>query len=457
MLESQFNSALSPETWPFSLLLLPSSTCLVGGAVRNALLGRQSEYLDLDFVLPDKALKTARLIARSYKAGFVVLDAERKIARVVFKNATADFATREGLTLEADLRRRDYTINAIAYHIKTGEFIDPLGGREDLQRRLVRMVSPTNLADDPLRMLRAYRQAAQLDFAIDSETEAAIAELAPMLCEVAAERVRTEFVYILNAPQGDRWLGAAWENGLLQYWFPSATGESLARIARVDAAAAALGKNWPQLKAELARDLRDSLKISGHLFAARLACLLSPEINEAETELMRLKFSRAERRAAMRVLRSWQILASMLEQPRETTRETTREITRETTREITRETTRENRDALRSQYFLFREVEPMFPALAVLAVAEGISPKAISELCDRYLQPKDIVAHPVNMVAGNKIMAALQIPNGPEVGRLLTEIQIARCEGLISTPEEALEFARNKLKNENENQIDKIK
>jgi tRNA nucleotidyltransferase (CCA-adding enzyme) len=81
------SSALSPQTWPFSREWLPPQACLVGGAVRDALLGRRAEYLDLDFVLPAEAVQTARKLAKHYKAGFVVLDAQRQIARVVFDQA----------------------------------------------------------------------------------------------------------------------------------------------------------------------------------------------------------------------------------------------------------------------------------------------------------------------------------------------------------------------------------
>ena len=133
-------SVLSPQTWCFSLEFLPQPAYLVGGAVRDALLGRQSEYLDLDFVLPDRAVETARAIARHYQAGFVLLDAQRQIARVVFKHATVDFALALGDSLETDLRRRDYTINAIAYNPHTEEIIDPLQGYIDLQQSLLRMI-----------------------------------------------------------------------------------------------------------------------------------------------------------------------------------------------------------------------------------------------------------------------------------------------------------------------------
>ncbi|MCL2933818.1 MAG: CCA tRNA nucleotidyltransferase, partial [Trichodesmium sp. MAG_R03] len=117
-------SALSPETWPFDGKMLPQTVYLVGGSVRDALLKRKTEYLDLDFIILEQAVNIARNIASKYQAGFVVLDEERKIARVVFKGATVDFAEIEGNSLEEDLWRRDFTINAIAYNPFTDELID---------------------------------------------------------------------------------------------------------------------------------------------------------------------------------------------------------------------------------------------------------------------------------------------------------------------------------------------
>ncbi|HEY9871910.1 MAG TPA: hypothetical protein V6D12_00625, partial [Candidatus Obscuribacterales bacterium] len=199
-------SPLSPKSWPFRLKLLPQNAHMVGGAVRDALLGRRAEYLDLDFVLPSDAIKTAREIATYYKAGFVVLDADRNIARVVFKQGTADFAQQEGASLETDLNRRDFTVNAIAYNPHNGELIDPLQGYTDLQAGVIRMVSPKNLQDDPLRLLRGYRQAAQLGFVIDATTQATIRQLSPLLGEVSAERVLAELRYLLRTPKGTPWL-----------------------------------------------------------------------------------------------------------------------------------------------------------------------------------------------------------------------------------------------------------
>ena len=94
------SSALSPRTWPFEIDFLPPQAYLVGGSVRDALLERHSDYLDLDFVMPEGAVETAATIARHYRAGFVLLDAERQIARVVFPQGTADFAQQVGDSLE---------------------------------------------------------------------------------------------------------------------------------------------------------------------------------------------------------------------------------------------------------------------------------------------------------------------------------------------------------------------
>ncbi len=427
-------SILSPETWPFSLEWLPDNAYLVGGAVRNALLQQQGKiqskalgYLDLDFVLPGQAVSIASKIAKEYKAGFVVLDEKRKIARVVFPNATVDFAKQEGSTLITDLGRRDYTMNAIAYHPRTGEFVDPFNGEADIKRGIIRMVSPTNLADDPLRLLRAYRQAAQLGFAIDPETQKAIRQLAPFLKQVAAERIRTELNYILDSPQGAKPLTTAWEDGLLGMWFPNATRESFAVLERIDAAAIQLAETWPDLGRQFSTSLSESLRISSYLGVAKLACLVSPEPKQAESQLVRLKFSRAEISAVLRVVQGWQRYQSLEQQNLELDSETNSAS-----------------NLVRSQYFLFQEVKEMFPALAVKLFAAKET-GFFNQLIEKYLNPENQIAHPTPLVTGQQLMAALEIPSSPQIGELLTEIALARAAGKISTPEAAIAFAKEKI------------
>ncbi|HLO50496.1 MAG TPA: CCA tRNA nucleotidyltransferase [Kamptonema sp.] len=406
-------SALSPDSWPFELKSLPSPAYLVGGAVRDALLGRVSEYLDLDFVMLSPAVKTARKIANLYQAGFVLLDAERQIARVVFEGATADFAQAEGGSLEVDLRRRDFRVNAIAYNPFTGEIIDPVEGQGDLEQRIIRMISPANLRDDPLRLLRAYRQAAQLGFAIAPETHSTIRELAPLLSQVAVERVRSELGYLLNNPLGIPWICRAWEDGLISVWFPTAS-DRFDKLEKINASAAILAEVWPNLPVELSRWVRDTIK-TPLLTIAKLACLVNPEPAVAEIELMALKYSNAEIKGAIALLKYLPKLQA----------------------------TASSEMSLKEQYFLFREVGNLFPALAVFAVAAGVSVDGILLLINRYLNPKDLVAHPTQLVSGNDLMAELNLPRSPLIGQVLLEIQLARVEGRISTREEALQLAAN--------------
>ena len=406
------SSALSPKTWPFSLEFLPQPVCLVGGAVRDALLGRSSKYLDLDFVLPVGAVRVAKAIANHYHAGFVLLDAERQIARVVFPQATADFAQQEGATLETDLHRRDFTINAIAYNPHTGEFTDPLQGRADLQLGLLRMVSPANLQDDPLRLLRAYRQAAQLGFTIEPETQAVIRQLAPHLDRVAAERVRVELGYLLSNSKGTSWLIRAWEDELIGHWFHNVTPNQLAQLATVDSAAIALSAAWPQLGIQLSQAVRGPVKTTW-LSLAKLTCLVTSDPDSAEVELMQLTYSRAEIRGVTTALKLPQLQPPAIPALM----------------------------SVREQFFLFRTAGIVFPILAVLAVASGTPVEAIAPLINRYCNPNDPVAHPPSVVTGKDLMQALQLPAGPQVGQLLIAIQLAYAEGKIATPLEALQLA----------------
>lgn len=423
--QERFVSVLSPQTWPICLELLPPATYLVGGNVRDALLGRRAEYLDLDFVLPEGAVKTAKMIANYYRAGFVLLDAERHIARVVFEKATVDFAQQVGDSLEEDLQRRDFTVNAIAYSPHTEEIIDPLQGYTDLQQHLIRMIAPMNLKEDPLRLLRAYRQAAQLGFRLEAQTRMMIQQLADLLQFIAAERVQAELSYLLSTAKGTPFLKMAWEDGLLTHWLPHATTTRLSWVQCIDQAAIDLEASLSGLNLSglnLSGWMRDQQRVSGTgrswLKIAKLSALVGHDPSLAEQELWRLKYSRVETQAVLAVIKClpfFQPFAQPQTQPSL---------------------------SLGDQYHLFRQVGSAFPALAVLAVATGIPIAAVAPLIQRFLSPNDPVAHPNPPLTGRDLMASLQIPPGPQVGQLLEAIQFAQAEGNIQTREQALTFAQ---------------
>ena len=403
----QLSSYLAKINFPCDLNKLPKNAYLVGGSVRDALLGRYKIPLDLDFVLPDEVIKTAKKIANLYDAGFVVLDAEREIARVVFEQGTLDLARQEGETLEIDLQRRDFTINAIAFNLQNQELVDPLGGLPDLAQKNLRMVSTQNLEDDPLRLLRAYRQAAQLEFEIESNTRQAICDRATLIKTVAAERVQAELNYLFAASQGNRWLIAATEDGLLQPWLPHINPEKVHHLNRVQDAIKVsidLGLNLPELE-----------------MLSKLASLVDTDANIAITELSQLKYSRAQIKAVSTTV---QYLPELQ--------------------------TRTMPMSLREQYFWFLAVKDVLPILMVRAIATNVANQIIEPLIKRYLDQQDPVVYPRPLITGNDLINELEIKPSSLLGTILTEVQIAQIESKVCTRHEAITWASSLLINHQE-------
>lgn len=398
----------------------------MGGCVRDALLGYASPYLDLDFVLPENPVQTAQAIARHYRAGFVVLDEARQIARVVFDGATADFALQVGSTLTEDLQRRDFTVNAIAYSPHTQTFVDPLNGQADLKHRLLRMISAENLQDDPLRLMRAFRQAAQLSFSVEAKTRAQLHDLAPLLSRVAAERIRVEMSYLLSHTAGTPWLKALCQDGLLEHSFPQATASGMVLIEKMDDAEAEIITRWPQMEVLLHRTLSDRPKsgegVRRTVFAtAKLVGLLPADVAIAKLTLQSMKYSRAEINFVLMVLTG---LAQLQQELRPNSGSFNSFLSK------------------RQQYSLFRQMREAFPAVVVVAIASGLSLVSVAPLIDEYLNPQSPIAHPKPLVTGQALMGALALPSGPMVGKLLLALELAQAEGKISTAQEALTLAQ---------------
>ncbi|HID05510.1 MAG TPA: HD domain-containing protein, partial [Armatimonadetes bacterium] len=194
---------------------------LVGGAVRDGLLGRPLH--DFDFTVNGDATALAAAVARAFHGAFVPLDPGRNIARVVVRHAgrrfDVDFAQRQGDDWLADLQARDFTVNAIAVDLD-GRYLDPLSGRDDLAAGLLRAASENAFRNDPLRTLRAVRLAAELGFTATPDTLAWIRRDAHLVPRVSGERVRDEFVRILAAPDAARHLTLLAELNLLDHVLP---------------------------------------------------------------------------------------------------------------------------------------------------------------------------------------------------------------------------------------------
>ncbi len=180
---------------------LPPNTIAVGGAVRDLLLARTPADVDLECDDPDRcaaALGTIIPLGRG----------DLKVYRVVVGDAIYDFSSR------TPLGRRDFTMNAIAVDLTTGEVHDPYRGEADIRRRVVRMIDQQNFQDDPLRMLRAIRLAVQFDFEIDEKTVVAIRRRSAHVTTVAAERVNYELNGIFSMQKFRRALALLSETAL---------------------------------------------------------------------------------------------------------------------------------------------------------------------------------------------------------------------------------------------------
>lgn len=184
-----------------TLLRFAPDAVLVGGAVRDMLLARPVR--DLDYAVEGNALTIGRRLADALDAAYYPLDKTRKIARIVWKQEAetlvVDISSLIGITLEEDIRRRDFTINAIAM-LPDGRLFDLLGGMDDLEQRVLRLCSPDSLYNDPVRTIRAVRFLHLFELTPASGLDQAVWYAAPRLHNVSPERQRDEFVKILALP-----------------------------------------------------------------------------------------------------------------------------------------------------------------------------------------------------------------------------------------------------------------
>ena len=212
----------SPENFLHDLLDEARARTLplyvVGGTLRDRALNLPIQ--DLDFCTPEPRV-LAEWSARKAGTRVVTLDATpgRETFRVpLAKHRFCDFSALQGTDILEDLSRRDFTINAMAqpleaYLKKTGEdLLDPFSGKQDLERKLIRALPGNPFRDDPVRLLRAFRFSAQLDFRIEEETFRSLIQNKDLVLKPAAERISHELLLFLGSPCPD--LPALVESGL---------------------------------------------------------------------------------------------------------------------------------------------------------------------------------------------------------------------------------------------------
>ena len=209
---------------------------LVGGAVRDALLGRAVH--DMDLTLAADGLALGRKLADRLRCPFVPLDDTDRTGRVVLRSGfTIDISSFKGDTLETDLRKRDFTINAMAFRLADvldgrGSLVDPLGGAADLAAGRLRAVSEASFRDDPLRILRAFRLAGQFNLDITPETAAWIEACDEDLHRVSGERLLYELALILGARRTAGRVSVMVRSGVFRFLFPGWKGQAAPVLTR---------------------------------------------------------------------------------------------------------------------------------------------------------------------------------------------------------------------------------
>ena len=184
----QLDSKIFPET---------RGAFIVGGSIRDLLCGRSP--VDYDVAVLGDPVKFAHQIESSTNGRMVELGKPgQMIIRVVSEKSIIDITRIKKESIEKDLMARDFTINAMAYNLSSNQLIDPFGAQRDLKNKTVRMVSKDIFKRDPVRLLRAYRIAAEFQFEIEPRTKAAIKKHAALIQQSAAERVRAEFFKMLQ-------------------------------------------------------------------------------------------------------------------------------------------------------------------------------------------------------------------------------------------------------------------
>jgi tRNA nucleotidyltransferase (CCA-adding enzyme) len=381
---------LTPERWPVSPKDLPAGSALVGGSIRDALIGRQRRAPDLDLVVPEGALKLTQRLARDYGGACVVLDEARDMARLVLGGWTLDLARRDGDDLETDLGRRDFRLNAIALVLGDAPMLlDPTDGIADLRCSRLQAVQEQNLIDDPLRLLRALRLIAELPLTIEAETRVMLHRHRHRLPLAAPERIQAELTRLVESPGAALALQELKALDLLAPWQELPAPGFGGVLAGAD----------PETTAScLTTQERDQA-----LPLLRLTTCLSDQ------GLQALRFSRRQQQRCAR-LRQWlhrddgKAFGSLPEAERLT---------------------------------LHRTLEDDLPALILtLPLPER------EEWLQRWRNDDDPLFHPRPPVDGRTLQESLSIPQGPRLGELLQHLSLERAFGRLHHREEALEAAR---------------
>jgi putative nucleotidyltransferase with HDIG domain len=444
---------------------------LVGGAVRDALRGQPTD--DLDIVIDGDVAAAARALARSGGAAAFELSDEFGAWRVVARGQAwqVDISPLRGGSLNGDLLMRDFTINAIAQPLGGGALIDPHGGVADLQAGRLRLVSERSFRDDPLRAVRLVRLALELELEPDPSARDAARAIAPALTGVSAERVFAELKRILASDRVVEGFELLDELGLTAVLLPelwALRGVEQNRFHHLDVAG-----HTREVLSALAKIQRDPGAVLGEAHAAELSALLAEpladELSRGDALRLGALLHDIAKPATRAVTGEGKVIFPGHD---ERGAELSRKIL---TRLRASERLRAHVAALARHHlrlgFLVRQrplsrravygyldaCDAVVVDVTLLSVADRLATRgdAAEESVAKHLElARELLpdtlrwrreGRPEPLVRGDALARELALTPGPGLGRLLAQLAEAQFAGEVTSPDEAIAWARRHL------------
>ncbi len=345
----------------YILGFLPKGSYLVGGYIRDIILGREPEKVDVDIVVPLNAIEIGKKIAENIGSKFIILDEKREVVRIILNHIYIDIANQVSSTIEGDLCSRDFSINSIAFLFDKKCLFDPLNGLKDLEISLIRTHSENNLLNDPLRILRCFRFVSELNFKIDLKLVDFIKKNKGKLYHVAKERINYEIHKIVNGKNALEAVILVKKFNIFgsDNFYKNSFFLDLEKI------------NYPEFNQE------EKEKFLPSFFIAQILDVVFLE---------KLKFSKAEI-AKTKLLRKWHFLLE--------------------TKNIAQLTESD-------RFTLHKELEMFLPSF-IFYLPQNLR----LDWLHRWRDNDDKLFHPSNLLNGEVIKKNLKIKNGPIIGHLL--------------------------------------
>ncbi|MFC1501208.1 HD domain-containing protein [Elusimicrobiota bacterium] len=452
---------------------------LVGGWIRDSFIKKTNR--DLDFATEGNAKLIASNFAKLTHGSFVTLDESNKTYRVVLKDNKkidyVDFSKFKGSDIYEDLSNRDFTINSFAIDLDNDidKFIviDKNNGLNDLKNKSIRMISAKAFKDDPLRLLRAFRIAAELNFEIENNTLKHIKINVNLIKKVAHERIKDEFFRILSVDNSYGWIMKMDKVGLLEillpeikimkksarrfYFHPNGLWQhSMETLKSLEDIFLKMGKYFHDSEKNILIHLEQSLsqKVSRKNLLKMLALLHDVSKPECAKKVgNRMRFLDHEFKGSLKVaciLKRFKMSNNEIKISKNIVEHHMRPISLSQANVLTK----------RATLRFFNDLGDNTIDLLLLALADWHSYKNIKtnkpknlkkqelvlkELISRYFIEKEKPVRP-KIIDGNVLMKKLKLKPGPLIGKLLSKINEAYALGKLKDTDQATSYAKKQLK-----------